>query len=272
MHKVWFGRMLALTELAPSPSKPTLPKRRLQRVPRQDTTTCTGRHADAASGAEGPGSSENPVLWPNDAYMPWPRTAVQCPSCCVQICTFVCVGGGGMWTRPLLQCRTVSSRSTKAPYSRRSFFRSVSGRPAFFDRDASFIQTFHPDWLSLTQVSTQHMSLPLIGLVVVLTYCVVSLLVLRLVFGWTFVDGCYFCIVMLSTVGYGDVVPMTSAEKLFVSLSAFVAVSMLAAALGYVAGGCMGFVACASSVGGRRCHGYQCAACPAAVAEGLGRQ
>jgi voltage-gated potassium channel len=56
--------------------------------------------------------------------------------------------------------------------------------------------------------------------------------------GWSYIDALYFCVMTMSTVGYGDLVPTSNLSKIFtmvyavISIGAFVAmVSKLAKAM-----------------------------------------
>eukprot|EP00658_Telonema_sp_P-2_P065231 TRINITY_DN5452_c0_g1_i3.p1 TRINITY_DN5452_c0_g1~~TRINITY_DN5452_c0_g1_i3.p1 ORF type:complete len:334 (+),score=68.29 TRINITY_DN5452_c0_g1_i3:129-1130(+) len=55
--------------------------------------------------------------------------------------------------------------------------------------------------------------------------------------GWSYLDGLYFCVVTLTTVGYGDKVPVTDGGRLFVILYGFIGVAMIASALGNLVDG-----------------------------------
>lgn len=52
------------------------------------------------------------------------------------------------------------------------------------------------------------------------------------VVGWSVVDGIYFTIVTLTTVGYGDITPKTDGQKVFTCLFVFCGVGMIGNALG----------------------------------------
>ena len=51
--------------------------------------------------------------------------------------------------------------------------------------------------------------------------------------GW--IDAFYFCVITLTTVGYGDFAPQTPIGKLFTVVYIFVGLGLLAAFIGYVA-------------------------------------
>ena len=48
-----------------------------------------------------------------------------------------------------------------------------------------------------------------------LTYLLVGTMVFSVLEGWSPRDALYFCVTALTTVGYGDLVPTSSAGKLF---------------------------------------------------------
>lgn len=53
--------------------------------------------------------------------------------------------------------------------------------------------------------------------------------------GYTWLDSFYFAVVTFTTVGYGDVLPDTTASKMFTCVFAFVGVSLIGAAMGIIA-------------------------------------
>jgi voltage-gated potassium channel len=56
----------------------------------------------------------------------------------------------------------------------------------------------------------------------------VGSIVFTLVEGWSLLDAFYFCIVTLSTIGYGDLAPKTAAGKLFTIGYIIVGIGLLA--------------------------------------------
>ena len=51
--------------------------------------------------------------------------------------------------------------------------------------------------------------------------------------GW--IDAFYFCVITLTTIGYGDLTPKTAMGKLFTVVYIFVGLGLLAAFISYVA-------------------------------------
>ncbi len=48
------------------------------------------------------------------------------------------------------------------------------------------------------------------------------------------VDSVYFCVITLTTIGYGDIVPTTNAGKVFTSVYVIVGIGIFAAAANYL--------------------------------------
>lgn len=65
--------------------------------------------------------------------------------------------------------------------------------------------------------------IPLIVLIII--YCV-SILFFHFVEGWTFLDAAYFTSMTISTVGYGDIIPVTDLGKLGAIVLVFAGVSV----------------------------------------------
>jgi amino acid permease len=53
--------------------------------------------------------------------------------------------------------------------------------------------------------------------------------------GMSWIDAFYFCVITLTTVGYGDFAPKTTMGKLFTVVYIFVGLGLLAAFISYVA-------------------------------------
>jgi len=68
----------------------------------------------------------------------------------------------------------------------------------------------------------------------IIVYLAVSIGILCSKEPWTFIDALYFCVVTLTTVGYGDLTPSSDGSKIFVSFFALVSVGLIAVALGQI--------------------------------------
>lgn len=75
----------------------------------------------------------------------------------------------------------------------------------------------------------------LIALLLVLSYIGVSILVFHFVEHWSIVDCVYYAMVIVTTVGYGDVIPVTTAGKAFTIFFAFYGICTIGIALGQLA-------------------------------------
>ncbi|KAL3661355.1 hypothetical protein V7S43_013559 [Phytophthora oleae] len=75
----------------------------------------------------------------------------------------------------------------------------------------------------------------LIALALVLSYIAVSILVFHFVEDWSVVDCVYYAMVIVTTVGYGDVTPKTTAGKAFTIFFAFYGICTIGMALGQLA-------------------------------------
>ncbi|KAG7391491.1 Potassium channel [Phytophthora pseudosyringae] len=75
----------------------------------------------------------------------------------------------------------------------------------------------------------------MVALGLVLSYVGVSILVFHFVEHWSVVDCVYYAMVIVTTVGYGDVVPITTAGKAFTIFFAFYGICTIGVALGQLA-------------------------------------
>ncbi|KAF4045351.1 Ion channel [Phytophthora infestans] len=75
----------------------------------------------------------------------------------------------------------------------------------------------------------------LVALTLVLSYVVVSILVFHYTEKWSVVDCVYYAMVIVTTVGYGDVVPITNAGKAITIFFSFYGICTIAVALGQLA-------------------------------------
>lgn len=64
-------------------------------------------------------------------------------------------------------------------------------------------------------------------LIWVLLLLIIGTLFYTLVEGWTIVDAFYFSVITLTTVGYGDFSPVTTAGKLFTTIYILVGISII---------------------------------------------
>ncbi|KAF1787419.1 EF-Hand 1, calcium-binding site [Phytophthora cactorum] len=75
----------------------------------------------------------------------------------------------------------------------------------------------------------------LVALGLVLSYVAVSILVFHYTEDWSIVDCVYYAMVIVTTVGYGDVVPITNAGKAITIFFAFYGICTIGVALGQLA-------------------------------------
>ncbi|KAJ0399790.1 hypothetical protein ATCC90586_009830 [Pythium insidiosum] len=75
----------------------------------------------------------------------------------------------------------------------------------------------------------------LLALFLVLTYIAASILFYHFVEGWSVVDCVYYAMVIVTTVGYGDVIPVKQAGKIFTIFFAFYGIATIGMALGRLA-------------------------------------
>lgn len=83
--------------------------------------------------------------------------------------------------------------------------------------------------------SNESLKSNLVALGLVLSYVGVSILVFHFVEEWSVVDCVYYAMVIVTTVGYGDVVPVTTAGKAFTIFFAFYGICTIGVALGQLA-------------------------------------
>ncbi|GMF55052.1 unnamed protein product [Phytophthora fragariaefolia] len=86
-----------------------------------------------------------------------------------------------------------------------------------------------------SQKSRETMKSNLVALGLVLSYIGVSILVFHFLEKWSVVDCVYFAMVIVTTVGYGDVTPKTTAGKAFTLFFAFYGICTIGVALGQLA-------------------------------------
>lgn len=47
--------------------------------------------------------------------------------------------------------------------------------------------------------------------------------------GWSYIDALYFCVMTMSTIGYGDLTPTTDVSKIFTIIYAFITIGLFVA-------------------------------------------
>lgn len=52
--------------------------------------------------------------------------------------------------------------------------------------------------------------------------------------GWTWLNSVYFCVITLTTVGYGDITPQTNAGKAFTTFYVLIGIGIFAAVINYL--------------------------------------
>jgi len=72
----------------------------------------------------------------------------------------------------------------------------------------------------------------IVGLVILLV--AVGVIVFQQIEGWHLIDSLYFVSATLTTIGYGDVAPVTTLGKLFAIVYMWIGVTLAAAAIGLV--------------------------------------
>lgn len=73
------------------------------------------------------------------------------------------------------------------------------------------------------------------ALLLVSTYLLVGVVFFRYIESWSVIDCVYYSMIIVTTIGYGDVIPRTNAGKAFTILFAFYGICTIAIALGRLA-------------------------------------
>lgn len=109
-----------------------------------------------------------------------------------------------------------------------------------------------------------HDTLGRFALLVVGVFLAVGTSFFSIVEGWTPVDSLYFCVITVTTVGFGDFVPTCDASKIFVAIYILVGLSLFSTCLGVLVGKLHGAVEQpASQLPRRRRYAWQVLACSA---------
>lgn len=76
------------------------------------------------------------------------------------------------------------------------------------------------------------------GISPIITIAILTIIVgmafYQIVENFTFVDSFYFCVITLTTIGYGDIVPTTDLGKIFTSIYAIFGIGIIAALANYL--------------------------------------
>ena len=74
--------------------------------------------------------------------------------------------------------------------------------------------------------SKRHMMRVCIAILAFLTVVVLGALIIGTIEGWDFTDSFYMSMMTATTIGFGDITPITEAGKIFISLYSLVTVGM----------------------------------------------
>jgi voltage-gated potassium channel len=70
----------------------------------------------------------------------------------------------------------------------------------------------------------------LIGFIVL----AIGIVFYRIVEGFSWINSLYFCVITLTTIGYGDIVPKTDIGKLFTTVYVIIGIGIFAAVINYL--------------------------------------
>lgn len=70
----------------------------------------------------------------------------------------------------------------------------------------------------------------LIGFIVL----AIGIVFYRIVEGFSWINSLYFCVITLTTIGYGDIVPKTDLGKLFTTVYVIIGIGIFAAVINYL--------------------------------------
>lgn len=62
----------------------------------------------------------------------------------------------------------------------------------------------------------------------------VGIVFYRIVEGFSWINSLYFCVITLTTIGYGDIVPKTDIGKLFTTVYVIIGIGIFAAVINYL--------------------------------------
>lgn len=75
-----------------------------------------------------------------------------------------------------------------------------------------------------------------LGVFLIVNHFITGVLSMMFLESWSFYDAAYFCIVTLTTVGYGDLSPSTTASKLFVIYYVIISIGIVSSYIAYFVG------------------------------------